>query len=335
MPDTFDADRAFDTLARDVARTSAPGNVDRAIRRARRRRAAAAGVAAMLVVAVLGVTASQLGGADSDGISPEYVDTPFEVSPGLERRTWLLGLLPPDSEQVNVVDVLAINGEPGLETDDRGLELAAYVNASFLTLARGPFARLLLPDLVTYAGTGAEDVFLVDRPAGEVVEGFERAGWEDRDGVLVPGPGVQRITARLGRYIQVTDAGGSALVVIARDRGDLPDVAAPTLQPGPAGARLAELGGAVGVAMRADLGPCALHAVTLTSRTEATLLVGPPAGTAPEEVSLDDLVVPDGLSSLEAVGADDDLLRVAVSTASPVEPLDLLRRLGLPGTDFC
>lgn len=334
MPDTFDADRAFETLAHDVARTSAPGNVDRAIRRARRRRATV-GVAAMLVVAVLGVTAVQLGGADSDGVAPEYVDTPFETSPGLERRARLLGLLPPDSQQVNVLDVLAINGEPGLATDDRGLELAAYVNSSFITLARGPFARLLLPELVTYAGTGADDVFLVDRPADEVAGGFVRAGWEDQDGVLVPGPSVQRVTARLGRHIQVTDAEGSALVVIARDRDDLPDVAAPAEEPGPAGERLLDLGGAVGVAMRADLGPCAVHAVTLTSRTEATFLVGPPVGTSPEEVSVNDLVVPDALSSIEAVTADDDLLRVVVSTASPVEPLDLLRRLGLPGTEFC
>jgi hypothetical protein len=332
VPETFDLESAFDDLTRDVTRAAGPGDADRPVRISRRRRVAA-GIAAMAVAVTVGVTATQVAGGDPDSSEPGYVDDPADTSPGAARRERLLAMLPPGSMQVSLLDVEAFNGTPGLDfadPDDRALR--SFVMSSFLQLQRGPFARLLLPGLVTYAGNGSTDVFLVDRPPGEVTDALVRAGWEDRDGVLVPGDGVPRVTASVAPFVTVVDEGGRALVGIARERRGLPD---PGGEPAPPADDLVELGGAVGVA--ADLGgsPCAFHAASLTSRTQATVLIGPPEGSAPEEVTVDDLTAPEAITAIEAVAPDDALVRAEVSIEDPDALLQLLRRLGLPYSGFC
>jgi hypothetical protein len=62
MPETFDLDRAFDDLTRDVAARSHPTGADRAVTTARRRRTSLGAVAAVAVLSVGGVVVSQLGG---------------------------------------------------------------------------------------------------------------------------------------------------------------------------------------------------------------------------------------------------------------------------------
>ena len=62
MPETFDLDRAFDDLARDVAARSHPAGADRAVTTARRRRTSLGAVAAVAVLSVGGLVVSQLGG---------------------------------------------------------------------------------------------------------------------------------------------------------------------------------------------------------------------------------------------------------------------------------
>ena len=54
MPETFDLDRAFDDLARDVAARSHPAGADRAVTTARRRRTSLGAVAAVAVLSVGG-----------------------------------------------------------------------------------------------------------------------------------------------------------------------------------------------------------------------------------------------------------------------------------------
>lgn len=297
-----------------------------------------AGAAAAAVVATLGATAAQLTSDDPDSSAPDYADTRSEVTPGAERRARLLSLLPGDSRQVNVLDVEGFTGEPGLDVvaDPRDTGLGDYVLSPFLTLQRGWLMRVLLPDLVTYAGTGTTDLFLVDRSAADVTGAVVRAGWEDREGVLVPGGDVDRVDARIAPHVAVAGSDGMALVAIARDRDDLPDLtSAGTSEPGLSASRLIELGGGVGAAFDFDGGACSLHAVSLTAPTEATVLLGPAPGTAPEEMSIDDLTTPEGVTSIDAVAAAGDLVRVDVTVPDQSVPAEILRRLGLPGTEFC
>lgn len=337
MPDTFDLQGALDELARDVARASGPGDAARPIRRARRRRALA-GAAAAVVVATLGVTATQVTGADQDGASPDPAATRDDVTPGAERRARLLSLLPQDSRQVGVVDVAGFTGEPGLDAvaDPRDAGLPEYMLSSILTLQQVRFQRLLLPGLVTYAGTGTADLFLVDREASGITAALTRAGWADQDGVLVPGADVPDPGARTAPHVQVTESDGMALVAITRDRGDLPDPSAAAGRgPGPAAGRLTGLGGGVGMAFDVDGGACFPQAVALTSPTEATVLLGPARGVSPGETTVDDLTAPEGVTSIDAVAAEGDLVRADVTVADPTVPVEILRRLGLPGSEFC
>jgi len=333
VPETFDLQHRLDELVRDVSRVAGPGDAGLPVRRARRRRVLAGAVAAVLVV-TLGTTVTQVVGGDAPDSAPDIADR-GRTSPGLERRERLLGLLPASSRQVSLLDVEGFRGRTGLSlADPEDQEVVNYVMSSFLRLQRGPFERLLLPDLVTYAGSGATDVFLVDRDASEVTRGMVRAGWEDDDGVLVPGGRVSRLTASLARFVLIADEGGRTVVVLARERRDLPDLRGPTPEPVPAAAPLVTLGGAVGVSLDV-VSSCTMQAVTLSSRTTGLVLLGPPEGTAPEDVTVGDLEVPEGLSSIEAVSAEGDSVVAQVTVPGPEGPQVLLRRLGLPGTGFC
>ena len=70
MPETFDLDRAFDDLARDVAARSHPAGAARAVTTARRRRTSLAALAALAVLSVGGLAVSQLGGGDASAPQP-------------------------------------------------------------------------------------------------------------------------------------------------------------------------------------------------------------------------------------------------------------------------
>ena len=70
MPETFDLDRAFDDLARDVAARSHPDGAGRAVTTARRRRTALGAAAAVTVVALGGVAIALVGGGDHPTPSP-------------------------------------------------------------------------------------------------------------------------------------------------------------------------------------------------------------------------------------------------------------------------
>ena len=70
MPETFDLDRAFDDLTRDVAARSHPTGAGRAVTTARRRRAALGAVAAVTVLALGGVAIALVGGGDHATPSP-------------------------------------------------------------------------------------------------------------------------------------------------------------------------------------------------------------------------------------------------------------------------
>ncbi len=333
MPETFDLDDRFDDLVRDVSRAAGAGDPEGPVRRSRRRRAVAGAVATAVVVAV-GATALTVVGPDRH--DPDVTGVHAEDSPGAERRARLLALLPPGSHQVSVVDVVGFTGRPGLDAvaDPSEQALFDYLLSPFLKLQRGPFERLLMPDLVTYAGSGATDVFLVDRRPAEIVDRLVRAGWVARDDFLVPGSRVGGVTASLGRYIRVTEEEGQALVVIAHDRGDLLDPEAAATEPVPAAAPLVALGGAVGVSVDFD-SSCTLQAFTLSSETAGLVLLGPPAGTEPSDVTVDDLLVPDGISSVDAVSPQGDSVVAQVTVPGPGGPMEVLSRLGLPGTEFC
>ena len=334
MPETFDLQSRFDRLARDVSRAAGPGDADLPIGRARRRRAVS-GAVALAVAVTIGVTAVQVVGQDGRGSAPDIADSRGETSPGAARRERLLGLLPPDSRHVSVLDVAGFTGEDGLDGQDPGdQDLLGYLMSSFVTLQRGPLPQLLLPDLVAYAGTGATDLYLVDRPADEITDRMVRAGWEDDSGVLVPGADVPNLAASLAPHLQVTDHGDRALVAIARDRDDLPGAGTRTPDPGSPAARLVDLGGALGQSFD-QTGGCSLEAFSLSSPTEGTVLVGPPPGTSAGDVTIDQLEVPDGFSSIEAVAPAGRSVRARVTVASAAAPLELVTRLGLPGTDFC
>ena len=263
MPETFDLQSSFDDLARDVARAAGHGDADVPVRRARQRRAVAGAVAVVAAVTV-GITTAQVVGDVVPGSAPDIAGSGGETSPGAARRERLLGLLPSDSRQVSVLDVEGLTGEVGLdvrEPDDR--DLSGYLLSGFVTLQQGPLTQLLLPDLVVYAGTGETDLYVVERPADEITDRMLRAGWEDDDGVLVPGTDVARVAARLAPHVQVTDEGEQAVVAIARDRGDLPAAGSPAPEPGPVAARLVELGGAAGLSFGAT-DDCNLQAVSLS-----------------------------------------------------------------------
>ncbi len=336
MPETSDLQHAFDDLARDVTRVAGPGDVDRPIRDARRRRMVA-GAASLALVAAVGVVATQftVGDVRTD---PGYVDTHPDPAPGAERRERLLRLIPPAKLQlVNLVDVVGFTGEPGLSlADEQDRQLLDYLNTAFITLRAEPFVSLVLPDLVSYAGTGDTSLFLLDRPAREVTGELLRAGWQDEgDGVLVPGESTSRMDRRFAPYVKVTEEGALTLVGISRDRDELPGRASGASTLDAAAARLLDLGGALGVSLGYDLGPCAMLTASLSSPTSATVLLRPPAGTAPEEVTTDDLDVPDAFEQITAVEPDGDLVRAEVAIEDAEAPLELLRRLGLPGTTFC
>lgn len=336
MPETSDLQQSFDDLARDVRRAVGPGDVERPIRRARRRRAVA-GAAALAVVAALGFTATQLTVGDSRSGDPEYVDTRPDPAPGASRRERLLGLLQPaQGDQVNLLDVVGFTGEPGLSlADEQDRQLLDYLNSPVVTLLAEPFVSLLLPDLVSHAGTGATDLFLVDRPPEDISSAVVRAGWEEDGDVLVPGSGSPKVARRVAPYVTVTEESGLTLVGISRTRDTLPGQASDTSALAPPATRLLDLGGAVGVSLGPDLGSCTLLTASLSSPTSATVLLRPPPGVTPEEVTTDRLQVPDAFERISGVEPDGELVRVAVTMESASAPIDLLRRLGLPGTEFC
>ncbi len=295
------------------------------------------GAASLAVLAALGVAALQLTGGDSQSPESGYLDTRPDPAPGAERRERLLGLLSPTgADQISLVDVVGFTGEPGLSiADEQDLELLDYLNSAFVTLQAEPFVSLILPDLVSYAGTGETDLFLVDRAPRDVTGELVDAGWEEDDGVLVPGDGLSKVDRRVAPYVGVRDEDGLSLVAISRRRSKLTGQAsgASTL-PAPA-TRVLDLGGAVGVSFGADLGSCAMLTASLSSPTSATVLIRPPSGTVPDEVTADRLQVPDAFERIVGVGPDGDLVRVEVAMEDAEAPLVLLRRLGLPGTAFC
>ena len=198
-----------------------------------------------------------------------------------------------------------------------------------------PFVSLILPGLVSYAGTGETDLFLVERAPPDVTGELVAAGWEEGDGVLVPGDGLSKVDRRVAPYVEVREEDGLTLVAISRRRGKLPgQVSRASTLPAPA-TRLLDLGGAVGVSFGADLGPCAMLTASLSSPTSATVLIWPPSGAAPDEVTADRPRVPDAFERIVGVGPDGDLVRVEVAMEDAGALLVLLRRLGLPGTAFC
>ncbi len=81
MPDTFDLDRAFEDLTRDVTASSVPRGAERAITVSRRRRATAtaAGIAALAIVATAGLALSTRGSDDAG--PPVAPDVPVTVTP--------------------------------------------------------------------------------------------------------------------------------------------------------------------------------------------------------------------------------------------------------------
>jgi hypothetical protein len=329
VPETFDLQDRFDELARDVARAAGPGDATVPVRRARRRRGVA-GAVAMAVAVTVGVAALQVVGDERDA---GVVDS-LGQSSGQERRERLLALLPPDSNQVNVVDVVGFTGQPGLDYVRPGdRPLFGYLIASFIKVQGGPFGGLLIPHLVTYAGNGSTNAYLVDRRPDEIVDRLLQAGWVTRGDIMVPGPRVSETAASLGNYVRITDEAGQALVVIAHDRGDLPD-AGSSSEPGPLAARLADLGGAVGYSIDLN-GSCAAEAVSLSSTTRGSVLLTPPEGVAPDAVGVDTLEVPDAFSSIDTVTPAGDAVRLEVTVPDAGGPLRYLRRLGLPGTEFC
>lgn len=334
MPETFDPQRAFDELTRQVAREVGPGDVGLPIRAARRRRMVG-GVAAVAVASVLAVTLGQVVGTDSRSSTPEYAETNTDTSQGAARRERLLTMLPEDTVQAHVLDV---GGVAGFVADDDQFSRIAgeYVLGAFATLGTGPILPLL-PDLVTYAGDGGTSVFLLDLPANEVTDGFMAAGWEEDGELLVPGPAVGIQDASTARNVHVADdGGGRSLVAIAGDPEELPDIAGTSSRtPSVAVERLLGLEGPAGFALSFEPDPCAFVAATLTAPTEATMLVAPPAGRSADAVTVDDLTPPKGVVSIDAAAADGNLVRVELTVEQASVPADLLDRYPLPGTQFC
>jgi hypothetical protein len=286
----------------------------------------------MAVAVTVGVAALQVAGDERDA---GVVDSLGQTSSGQERRERLLALMPPDSNQVNVVDVVGFTGQSGLTSLDRDdRRLLGYLLAPFLKLGQEPFGRLLIPHLVTYAGNGTTNAYLVDHRPAEIVDPFLRAGWVREGDLLVAGPDVADDAEVFQKYIRVTEEGGYTLVVIADRRGDLPDPRTSS-EPGPVAARLVDLGGAVGFSIDMKNGRCVPQAVSLTSTSEGSVLITPPAGVAPDAASVDTFEVPDGFSSIEAAAPDGEAVRLTVTVPDASGPLEFIRRLGLPGTEFC
>ena len=99
MPETFDLDRAFDDLTRDVAARSHPAGAGRAVTTARRRRTALGAVAAVAVLSWGAWLVSPLGGGYHAAPSPggsasgnvsltadPQSPTPAVLRPGSARR---------------------------------------------------------------------------------------------------------------------------------------------------------------------------------------------------------------------------------------------------------
>ncbi|GAA5146383.1 hypothetical protein GCM10023340_17220 [Nocardioides marinquilinus] len=84
MPETFDLDRAFDDLARDVADTSCGRGADRAVASSRRRRAVGVGAGAVAALAAVAVCVPLLtggGGTATDPAGPSPTTPPPTAPP--------------------------------------------------------------------------------------------------------------------------------------------------------------------------------------------------------------------------------------------------------------
>ena len=141
-----------------------------------------------------------------------------------------------------------------------------------------------------------------------------------------------------GRLDGLLSAVTAALLVVAGGMvvaglvGPGPD--GPSSRIVPAAAPLVTLGGAVGVSLGFG-SSCTLQAVALSSETTGLVLMGPPAGTDPEDVVVGDLQAPEGISSIDGVVPEGDSVVARVTVPDPGGPLEVLGRLGLPGTEFC
>jgi hypothetical protein len=80
MPDTFDLDRAFENLTRDVTTSSMPRGAERAITASRRRRATGAGIIVLAFLTTGGLALSDVG-SDGDGPVPLAPDVPVIITP--------------------------------------------------------------------------------------------------------------------------------------------------------------------------------------------------------------------------------------------------------------
>lgn len=312
-------------------------SAEQPVRAARRRRRTALAVAAVAVAAAVGAgilaVTGVVGGAADEFQPATPGDDPLAAAN-------LVRWLPPDTDQVLVADIAGFTGSPGIDVDD-DTEVAAggYINSTFLKLQVAPFGDLLWHRLETYVGTGRTNIYVVGVPAAGARARVERAGWRSSDdGVYRPGADTgfpQRVAAK---NVRIVDAGdGRTVVVVSNDADVVPDLLsgeppAPTQE----AQDLAALGGTLGYSLPI-LGdtPCELRTVSVTSPTTARALFSPRPGLDPADVSPDDLIEPDGVSAVNEVAPYGDQVMAELEIDDPGVPMEIYRRLGLPGTSIC
>lgn len=339
MPETRDPIQArFDALAADVSTLTGPGDAEQPVRAARRRRRTAMAAAAVAVAAAVGA-----GSLAVTGVMGVGADEFQPVTPGDDPLTAanLVRWLPEGkTDQILVADIAGFTGSPGIDADD-DTEVAAgdYINSAFHKLQVAPFGDLLWRRLETYVGTGSTNIYVVGLPAASARERVERAGWRSSDdGVYRPGPdtGIQQGVA--AKNVRVDDAGDGRTVVVVSDDADVVphvlsgDPPAPTQE----AQDLAALGGTLGYSLPVlEDTPCELKTVSVTSPTTARALFTPPPGLDPAEVSPDDLTKPYGVSAVNEVAPYGDQVMAELEIDDPGVPMEIYRRLGLPGTSIC
>lgn len=310
MPENTDLQARFDALAEDVGRLAVSDAERPAVLTRRNRNRRYAVVAAAIAVAVVAVG---------------------------ELLRWL----PEDSMSVTYLDLEALGAGPGLDLDDpvQG-DLAAYVGASpTLMLDRDPFAAAVYSDLVTHVGSTSLEFFVLDVAVDDLAEQVGDAGWErSRSGVWTPGDAVARAARSAAPAVRVdgTDE-GRTLMTIARRAQDLPEVLAggPAPEVSAASRGLRELSPGIagyGVSLRE---PCVLSAVSLSSPTRAEGAFEPPRGTPARDVTAEQISRLDGIEAAGEVSVAGGLARVTMELENPSAPVELLQRLGLPGSTFC